>query len=98
MLRPLRIAVSVVSGTCCVLVIVLWVRSYYRYDFTQNIQLASAHGWLHIGKEIVLTRFSPGTLRPQPLKPSAMGIFSIASSGVIVNQSGGGISLPYWGL
>jgi hypothetical protein len=29
MLRPLRIAVSVVSGVCCVLVIVLWVRSYF---------------------------------------------------------------------
>src|SRR5262245_35305421 len=29
MLRPLRIAVSVVSGICCVLVIVLWVRSYW---------------------------------------------------------------------
>ena len=32
MLRPLRIAVSVVSGICCVLMIVLWVRSYWRRD------------------------------------------------------------------
>jgi hypothetical protein len=29
MLRYLRIAVSVVSGLCCVLLIVLWVRSYH---------------------------------------------------------------------
>ena len=32
MLRALRIAVSVVSGICCVLVIVLWVRSYWCND------------------------------------------------------------------
>jgi hypothetical protein len=33
MLRPLRIAVSVVSGICGVLVIVLSVRSYWVLEF-----------------------------------------------------------------
>jgi hypothetical protein len=32
MFRYLRIAVSVVSSLCCVLVIVLWVRSYWLWD------------------------------------------------------------------
>lgn len=30
--RPLRITVSILSGICCVLVIVLWVRSYRGCD------------------------------------------------------------------
>jgi hypothetical protein len=33
-LRPLRIAVSVVSGICCVLVIVLCVRKHPRYNLS----------------------------------------------------------------
>ena len=35
MLRPLRIAVSVVSGICCVLLVVVWVRRYWWYDTLQ---------------------------------------------------------------
>lgn len=31
----LRIAVSAVSGVCCVLAIVLWVRSYWRLDILE---------------------------------------------------------------
>jgi hypothetical protein len=38
MLRPLRIAVSVVSSLCCVLVIVLWVRSHWMYDELSILQ------------------------------------------------------------
>ena len=43
--RKLRIAVSVVSGLCCVLVIVLWMRSYSWADgingqFTANCVIA----------------------------------------------------------
>ena len=42
MLRYLRIAVSVVSGLCCVLVIVLWVRSAHWVDGVHG-QLTSSH-------------------------------------------------------
>ena len=36
----MRIAVSVVSGLCCVLVTVLWVRSYWRADIIPTERLA----------------------------------------------------------
>lgn len=42
MLRPLRIAVSVVIGLCCVLVIVLWVRSYGQEDIISFGQSGSS--------------------------------------------------------
>lgn len=44
-LRPLRIAVSVMSGLCCVLVIVLWVRSYWHRDiFTGERSVIGSYG------------------------------------------------------
>ena len=57
MLRPLRIAVSVVSGICCVLVIVLWVRSYWWYDTLAvnyghaSVDVSSIRGYLDGSKE-----------------------------------------------
>jgi hypothetical protein len=48
MFRPLRITVSVVSGICCVLVVVLWVRSYWHKD--QFLKVA-ANGYSGIQSE-----------------------------------------------
>jgi hypothetical protein len=55
MLRALRIAVSVVSGLCCLLVIVLWVRSYWWTDYVyapsralENNFGLSDQGWIRI--------------------------------------------------
>lgn len=52
MLRPLRIAVSVVSGLGCMLVIVFWIRSYWSLDVVWNgrtdaIELSSYQGRLY---------------------------------------------------
>jgi hypothetical protein len=44
--RKLRIAWSVVSGIACLLLIVLWVRSYWYRDF-QIIDI-SASRWMHL--------------------------------------------------
>ena len=44
MLKYLRIAVTALSFTACVLLVVLWVRSYYFRDATI---LDSSKGWLH---------------------------------------------------
>jgi hypothetical protein len=48
--RKLRIAWSVVMGIACVLLIVLWVRSYWLYDFlylAQGQGLVSMRGSVH---------------------------------------------------
>jgi hypothetical protein len=53
LIRGLRIAVSSVCGIVCLLLVVLWVRSYWREDFITapgdgSQRVASEHGWLTI--------------------------------------------------
>lgn len=62
--KSLRIAVTTVSLIACVLLIVLWVRSYTHSEYligkapliSKNIQLGSYHGFFGI----ILTRWSRG--------------------------------------
>ena len=63
--RKLRIAWSAMCGTVCVLLLVLWVRSYWWIDNvigppygSYRFGLASSKGWL-------TTRYRNGTLSPQ---------------------------------
>jgi hypothetical protein len=56
MLKYLRIAVTALSLTACVLVVALWVRSYWRWDSphgpisrTRWMQLNSIRGYLFVG-------------------------------------------------
>jgi hypothetical protein len=95
--RKLRIAWSVAWGVVAVLVCVLWVRSYYWYDFTQGpAGITSASGSLYVRKEVAIIRFAGlRTLLP-PLAANPLGMFSIASKGAIVQPAPGGITLPYW--
>jgi hypothetical protein len=54
MLKYLRIAVTALSLTACMLLVALWVRSYWRHDFVisgifrdkREFDLYSGNGWL----------------------------------------------------
>jgi hypothetical protein len=94
--RKLRIAWTVFCGIACVLLIALWVRSYWRYDFTQSGGVTSANGNLHIGRNVEITRYADRTPSPQQPTRSPFGMFSITSEGVTAVPSGNGITLPYW--
>jgi hypothetical protein len=64
-LRLLRIAFSVVCGIVCVLLIVLWVRSYFWTDYINlphsHHWVLSMHGWLHIDSSLVDLSGNPGS-------------------------------------
>jgi hypothetical protein len=55
-LRYLRIAFSAMCGVVCLLLIVLWVRSYWRWDalqyggLSESIDIGSQNGFLFVGK------------------------------------------------
>lgn len=72
MLRTLRIAVSVVSGICCVLVIVLWVWSFLRPGFTE------VSGVLILPSRGTLTIYDP-TPPPKTLDGNQQLFFGDAS-------------------
>src|SRR5687768_11154778 len=63
MLKYVRIAVTVLSLTACVLLIVLWVRSYFVWHSphgpvlgTWTVQINSLKGYLFIGVDNVTAR------------------------------------------
>ena len=101
LLRYLRIAFSAVCGMACVLLVVLWVRSYFRYDTigrssrTGSVQIASSHGVVFIyvafppGPPLPLeTRWYSSSL-PQP------GIGFIEDTATASDTT---LHLPYWVL
>jgi hypothetical protein len=58
MLRYLRIAVTVVSGLCCVLVIVLWVRSYWHLDeVTWGLSSGPGYKFISLNGQVLMRRY-----------------------------------------
>ena len=53
-LRYLRVAFSVGCGILCVLLIVLWVRSYMGIDGHPSLRLASSQGRLYVNQSVSL--------------------------------------------
>jgi hypothetical protein len=92
----LRIASSAVWLIGIALFVAFWVRSYWRYDFTQSGGITSANGNLYVGRKVAITRYADYTPSPQQLTKNLLGMLSITSVGVTAEPSGGGITLPYW--
>ena len=104
MLRALRIAVSVVSGICCVLMIVLWVRSYtwwdsygYRLRPNRGVALNSFAG------KTVVTVFNHGngywTYEARKLAngaPSLIHPVPRVGVGLAVDARGTSAFVPHW--
>jgi hypothetical protein len=97
MIRYLRIAFSATCLTACVLLIVLWVRSYWCYDLKQAGRITSANGLLHVGREVIITAFADLTPTRPKITKNLFGFHTIKSVGVTAEPVGGaGITLPYW--
>jgi hypothetical protein len=96
MLKYLRIALTALSLMTCVLLIVLWVRSYSWIDSATlfgKYSVASFRGDILFNRPMVLTYSGP---TPPRLSPPRYGISSIPAgqSGLIVFESGWAI--PHW--
>ena len=102
MLRPLRIAVSVVSGLCCVLLVVLWVRSW-------GVQSVSANWygdeWKHkvAGERYYKVFSNRGAIRLHTASYSAgwsMPVLederAVLGFGVLKEPTSLYVRIPYW--
>src|SRR5689334_15680121 len=92
--RKLRIAWSVVWGVVAMLLVVLWVRSYWWYDWADN-KVCSMNGKLWIREQFILT----GRTSLHPLRnpgPARFGVSSLSAQKYNLNSIGAGFALPYW--
>src|SRR4029079_2241688 len=89
--RKLQIAWSLVCGLAAVLLIALWVRSYWWTDTTSFSEVVSSYGNLHFYQRIVIT-FAPGD---QPLRCYG---YAYASDRVVITNIYGrsGPTIPFW--
>ena len=102
-IRGLRIAVSAVCGILCLLLVVLWVRSYWRLDWVRLKQpgksLASLNGRLLFND---VFNINSGQLRytgklPYHQYVGKSGTLFIARRDAMI-PVGVGTSIPYWPL
>ena len=96
MLRYLKIAVSVICLMACVLLIVLWVRSYTWEDSTCFLPghiIASLQGKLIVDGGANYTYVNDEVFVSRHL---TFDISSISTDGIVATPTGSGISIPYW--
>jgi hypothetical protein len=80
MLKYLRIAVTALSLTACLLLIVLWVRSYYYLDILENATSSRLLQLQSITGRFVVDRIEPGR-NPRLAPIEVADILSSASRG-----------------
>ncbi len=88
-LRYLRIAFSATCGIACVLLIVLWVRSYWWMDSTGY--LTSVQGKLFVQEYLIINSPTGSAFR------GPCGITSLPTGWGFVPIDGG-VTLPIWSL
>jgi hypothetical protein len=96
--RGLRITWSVGFGILCLLLIALWVRSYWWIDCTSLLRkysLTSFRGDIFIEKPVVINYSGPNPSQVS-FSPGRYGISSLPSDlpGLIIGK--GGWTFPYW--
>jgi hypothetical protein len=102
--RKLRIAWPVFCGIACVLLVVLWVRSYWWSDFTHRkspINICSIEGKLLIGCTLTHVSIRNPTLarRANPPKmndPPIFGFYPASMRDWVFTFATHGLALPYW--
>jgi hypothetical protein len=95
--RKLRIAWSVACGILCLLLIVLWVRSYSGIDATQGLRIASSQGTLYINQS--LTLLTPTDYNgPVFSYPHFGSSYTFTPSSARVQFIRPGFGLPYWAI
>ena len=102
-LRYLRIAFSAMCGVVCLLLIVLWVRSYWRWDALQysgsseSTDVCSQNGFLFVGQTYQMDKgrwwFSSDPVEfPADLK-SQLSIYWYDGNGDLMGPS---VIIPHW--
>jgi len=88
--RKLRIALSATCLTACVLLIVLWVRSYFWADAVPRLHIASAQGALYVRQSFQL---QPGAKN----ETFRLGTITMPLDGqMIVRVGPPGLVVPFW--
>jgi hypothetical protein len=100
MLKYVRIAVTVLGLTACVLLVALWVRSYWWFDSTSIGGILSAKGRVYIQGSI---NFESEDLLNAPVPDVQMyqtrfGTNVIFARGVKITMVRADAVLPYWAL
>jgi hypothetical protein len=100
--RKLRIAWSVVWGIAAVLLVVLWVRSYWWADYVQPWQkhtVVSLRGKLFVDNHIVLSIPSssvPGGVPTGLVETNRFFAYSLATKQFSFFPQKSGLAIPYW--
>jgi hypothetical protein len=97
--RKLRIAFSVVCGIACVLLIALWVRSYFRLDDLsyRDIHISSLRGILFFNGEVFLDE-TTDEAGPTEFKLFRYTLFLYSNASHDVGVIGDEIAIPEWVL
>ena len=96
--RKLRIAWSVFWGLAAVLLIVLWVRSYWILD---SLDVNGAHRFASFrGHLFIDETFTTSGTRPKGSQHKLLGyyVLHVVVSGGMVHPHGAGTKLPLWPL
>ena len=100
-IRGLRIAVSAVCGILCVLVMVLWLRSYW-WDESWNVRF-SATTYLHFGSDEGVLFLGNNSALPMPpnYHRETPGLYSdqqglIKTPALLFDAGDYQIGIPYW--
>ena len=103
LIRSLRIAVSAVCGILCVLLVVMWVRSYRQLDWLRIKQpaksVASLNGRLHFNDVYNLNTSPPrsaGSVIARRLNTRNISLLTAEHDTLV--PVGVGRSIPYWPL
>jgi len=96
--RKFRIRWSAFWGVVCILLIALWIRSYWVADFIQPWRshlIVSLRGSLFFDKKIILTSSSKDV--PAGLaQTKRFFAYSLATNQFKYVPVGSGLALPYW--
>src|SRR5688572_586498 len=95
--RKLRIAFSAVCGVLCLMLIVLWVRSYSWFDSMNSSghRFTSLCGSLYIDEQFSLTGINPRGWQFHLDGDSNYVLFELGKAAAAASQ-GIGWKLPYW--
>ena len=100
--RILRISWSVGWGIAAVLLVLLWVRSYWWMDYVQpwlKHTVVSLRGKLFVDKHIVLSTPSttvPGEVEVGQVETNAFFAYSLATKQFSFFPLKSGLAVPYW--
>jgi hypothetical protein len=100
-LMGLRIAVSATCGIACLLLVIMWVRSYWWCDNALSLlrhDLASLHGNVVIDETIRFTTIDGKIIYLGGDTADRFCTLSISLASVVHVPQGNGIVMPYWVL